>query len=145
MTRRSPSGADGQAMSGRQRHLGRLIKLEAALGRRPGGLEVEIAMARERLIDATDAARPAARRDPCRGAQAGCAAWRRNLERCLGRKSGFAQCQTSHEGSTASEGLSEQSVPRLPVLPRLEKRLLASAWQRAERLTSPYIDPDMTA
>ncbi len=35
------------------------------------------------------------------------------LERCLGRKSGYAQSQTSHEGSTASEGLSEQSVPLL--------------------------------
>ena len=35
------------------------------------------------------------------------------LERCLGRKSGFASSQTSHEGATASEGLSEQSVPLL--------------------------------
>ena len=35
------------------------------------------------------------------------------LERCLGRKSGFATSQTTHEGSAATEGLSEQGVPLL--------------------------------
>ena len=35
------------------------------------------------------------------------------LERCLGRKSGFATSQTTHEGASASEGLSEQGVPLL--------------------------------
>jgi type IV secretion system protein VirD4 len=35
------------------------------------------------------------------------------LERCLGRKSGFASSRTSHEGSSVSEGLSEQSAPLL--------------------------------
>jgi type IV secretory pathway TraG/TraD family ATPase VirD4 len=35
------------------------------------------------------------------------------LERCLGRKSGFAASQTTHEGASASEGLSEQGVPLL--------------------------------
>ena len=35
------------------------------------------------------------------------------LERCLGRKSGFATSQTTHEGVSASEGLSEQGVPLL--------------------------------
>ena len=32
------------------------------------------------------------------------------LERCLGRKSGFATSQTTHEGASASEGLSEQGM-----------------------------------
>ena len=35
------------------------------------------------------------------------------LERCLGRRSGFAASQTTHGSSTPSEGLSEQSVPLL--------------------------------
>ena len=35
------------------------------------------------------------------------------LERCLGRKSGFAASQTTHEGVPATEGLSEQGVPLL--------------------------------
>ncbi len=33
------------------------------------------------------------------------------LERCLGKRSGFAQSETTHEGVNASQGLSEQGVP----------------------------------
>lgn len=35
------------------------------------------------------------------------------LERSLGRRSGFATSQTTHEGSTSAEGLSEQGIPLL--------------------------------
>jgi type IV secretion system protein VirD4 len=36
-----------------------------------------------------------------------------HLERALGRRSGFAHSQTTHEGEAASEGASEQAVPLL--------------------------------
>jgi type IV secretion system protein VirD4 len=36
------------------------------------------------------------------------------LERCLGRRSGYAHSQTLHDGAQTGEGLSEQGVPLMP-------------------------------